>query len=78
MDFKGLITAVFCFLAVILSSSVNERIKKPESLTISEGFINPIGFYNSKPTFSWKLPVLEGVNYQSVTYNFQIKLYSKC
>ncbi len=29
----------------------------PNSLVISEGFKNPIGHYNNKPTFSWKLPV---------------------
>ncbi len=28
----------------------------PQSLTIGEGFINPIGFHDASPTFSWKLP----------------------
>ena len=28
----------------------------PTNLTISEGLTNPIGFYDSNPTFSWKLP----------------------
>ena len=27
----------------------------PNNLTISEGFINPIGFYDNSPSFSWKL-----------------------
>ena len=29
---------------------------KPMSLAVSEGFINPIGFYDATPTFSWQLP----------------------
>ena len=28
----------------------------PLDLTVSEGFKNPIGFYDDTPTFSWKLP----------------------
>lgn len=43
----------------------HESLKSAEHLTISEGFKNPIGFYNPKPTFSWKLPVLENVKSQS-------------
>ncbi|WP_417444152.1 family 78 glycoside hydrolase catalytic domain [Joostella sp.] len=34
-------------------------------LTISEGFKNPLGFYNPEPTFSWKLPVSENIKKQS-------------
>ena len=26
------------------------------SLTVGEGFVDPIGFHDAKPTFSWKLP----------------------
>lgn len=29
---------------------------EPGSLTVSEGFSNPLGFYDAQPTFSWKLP----------------------
>jgi alpha-L-rhamnosidase len=28
----------------------------PYDLKVSEGFTNPIGFYDANPTFSWKLP----------------------
>ena len=42
---------------------VGQEAKQPIQLTISEGLNNPIGFYDSKPTFSWKLP--EGVQSQS-------------
>ncbi len=27
-----------------------------QSLTVGEGFVNPIGFHHATPTFSWKLP----------------------
>lgn len=47
-------------IAVILSfvvSCISDRqIAQPFDLELDEGFSNPIGFYNSNPTFSWKLP----------------------
>ncbi|WP_298763441.1 family 78 glycoside hydrolase catalytic domain [uncultured Polaribacter sp.] len=46
-------------------SCSQENIQKPKELTLSEGFKNPIGFYNPKPTFSWQLPVSENVMSQS-------------
>ncbi|RXP59394.1 rhamnosidase [Lutibacter sp. HS1-25] len=42
-----------------------QQLLKSEELTVSEGFKNPIGFYNAQPTFSWKLPVLKEVKSQS-------------
>ena len=57
----------FCiavFLITIISCK-QKTIQKPQELTLSEGFKNPIGFYNTKPTFSWKLPVLETIKSQS-------------
>ncbi|WP_342807896.1 family 78 glycoside hydrolase catalytic domain [Alteromonas sp. M12] len=29
---------------------------KPHTLKINEGFVNPLGFYDAKPNFSWQLP----------------------
>src|SRR6056297_3386933 len=56
-----------CFvlvLCVALSACKKENLQNvPIDLTVSEGFINPIGFYSDKPTFSWKLPV--GIQAQS-------------
>ena len=34
-------------------------------MSISEGFKNPLGFYNNTPTFSWKLPTAKNVKFQS-------------
>ncbi|MBD0724738.1 rhamnosidase [Flavobacterium sp. L1I52] len=46
-------------LLVLLCSFVQHRNlnQAPTNLTISEGLTNPLGFYDSSPTFSWKLPV---------------------
>lgn len=38
---------------------------KAQDLTVSEGFENPLGFYDADPTFSWKLPALENIKSQS-------------
>ncbi|EMI51843.1 alfa-L-rhamnosidase [Rhodopirellula sallentina SM41] len=37
----------------------------PHSLRVSENFIDPVGFHDSAPVFSWKLPVAEDVESQS-------------
>lgn len=37
----------------------------PKELTVSEGFNNPIGFYDSIPTFSWKLPQNKNIKKQT-------------
>ncbi|WP_242204113.1 alpha-L-rhamnosidase [Aestuariivivens insulae] len=60
--FKGITLFVFVFSIF----SCNEKeIVAPDFLTISEGFKNPIGFYDVTPTFSWKLPVSQNVKSQS-------------
>ena len=46
-------------LLVALCACKKENIQDaPIGLTVSEGFTNPIGFYDAEPSFSWKLPVL--------------------
>tara|TARA_R110002051_G_scaffold318695_1_gene401386 strand:- start:28001 stop:30781 length:2781 start_codon:yes stop_codon:yes gene_type:complete len=56
-----------CIVVLLLGSTscAQEIIEKPKELLLSEGFKNPIGFYNAKPTFSWKLPVSENIKSQS-------------
>ena len=46
-------------------SCAQQIVEKPQELTLSEGFKNPIGFYNNNPTFSWQLPVSEQIKSQS-------------
>jgi len=38
---------------------------KAHSLSVSENFVDPIGFHDSSPVFSWKLPVAGDVKSQS-------------
>ncbi|MFK8059084.1 MAG: family 78 glycoside hydrolase catalytic domain [Polaribacter sp.] len=66
MKIKKLLYLSLCIAFLSLQSCKEEAILiQAENLTISEGFKNPIGFYDSTPTFSWKLPVSEEVLSQS-------------
>ena len=65
MILKNKRATLLWFLALILLSCEESKMIKPENLTVSEGFINPIGFYDATPTFSWKLPVSEHIKSQT-------------
>lgn len=54
---KPLFFSLYCcvFTLFLVSCSTN-NVKAPHSTIVSEGFENPIGFYNASPTFSWQLP----------------------
>lgn len=56
---------VFLVFFVFSNGYSQKGIPSLHSLTVSEGFTNPIGFYNDKPSFSWKLPVVEQIKSQS-------------
>lgn len=60
---------IITFLSIALLSLIacqqKETLEKAIDLTISEGFNNPLGFYDTKPTFSWKLPILANNKSQS-------------
>ncbi|MDP5229764.1 MAG: glycoside hydrolase family 78 protein [Cellulophaga sp.] len=49
----------------LLYSCAENTIAPVQSLTIAEGFENPIGFYEATPSFSWKLPVSDAIQSQS-------------
>ena len=53
------------FLLSFISCNRQARLLKANELTLSEGFVNPLGFYDAEPTFSWKLPALERNKSQS-------------
>jgi alpha-L-rhamnosidase len=57
---------VFLSLLSLIFTSCKEQptLESASELTISEGFKNPLGFYDAKPTFSWKLPVSENIKTQ--------------
>lgn len=63
-NFKYLAYALV-FLSVITSCDSKGSLESATDLTISEGFENPLGFYDANPTFSWKLPVSESNKSQS-------------
>ena len=53
-------------LVFVLSSTVAmfaQSIPAPHSLTVGDGFVNPLGFHDATPTFSWLLP--DGTKSQS-------------
>lgn len=60
-----LITVLALVFFSVLSCTQKETLKRANNLTISEGFKNPLGFYNATPTFSWKLPVSENIKSQT-------------
>ena len=57
-----------CILMILSSltvSQANPLLPPPGDLELSEGFKNPIGFYDATPRFSWKLPDTPEVRVQS-------------
>ncbi|GAA4814969.1 family 78 glycoside hydrolase catalytic domain [Litoribaculum gwangyangense] len=57
---------VLSISSFILTLACSQQIiQKPASLTISEGFKNPMGFYDDKPTFSWQLPLSDNIKSQN-------------
>ena len=64
----------YFFFLLIFSTCNKNFLEKPQNLSISEGFKNPIGFYDPKPTFSWQLPASEKTKTQSA---YQIVAASK-
>lgn len=61
-----LVLLYYCLVLLLpFISFSQENTKAPKSLRISEGFKNPIGFYNATPTFSWNLPVSKNIKNQS-------------
>lgn len=52
-------------LGIFFSCEETYIIEGPKHLTVSEGFKNPLGFYDAQPTFSWQLPLLDAVKKQT-------------
>ena len=55
---------------ILVAETLLARGDAPLVLTVGEGFVNPLGFYDATPTFSWKLPV--GVEYQ-IAYRIEVQ-----
>lgn len=59
--------AVVACIALLASSCTSQeiRVAAPFDAVVNEGFGNPLGFYDVRPRFSWKLPVADNVRSQS-------------
>lgn len=68
------ISILYVVLISLISCKQKETLEKANDLKISEGFENPLGFYNAIPTFSWKLPALDNNKSQSA---YQIVVASR-
>jgi hypothetical protein len=66
---KKIGTTLFCAALAALTYAGGTA----HSLTVGEGFVDPLGFHDSTPTFSWKLPV--GVEQQTA---YQIEVRGAC
>lgn len=63
---KYFLRLVVCFFLISQTACTKKQtLAAAQNLTIAEGFENPIGFYEASPTFSWKLPNMDGVKNQS-------------
>lgn len=66
------LTIIFILQACGISTNeiLSEPVTQPHFLKINEGFTNPLGFYNAKPNFSWRLKpngaVLSQTKYQII------------
>jgi alpha-L-rhamnosidase len=71
MFMKNESKSLSCLIAVLvvilfISCHSEKGSGAPFDLTLSEGFSNPIGFYDESPAFSWKLPA--GMQSQKAYY----------
>ncbi|WP_288956509.1 glycoside hydrolase family 78 protein [uncultured Polaribacter sp.] len=59
----GILFLVSCSSNQNTTTTTNNN--APQDLIVSEGFKNPIGFYDATPSFSWKLPQNKNVKKQT-------------
>jgi alpha-L-rhamnosidase len=53
---QSLLMAVL-FISFLSSCLTSSELFQADKLVVSEGFKNPVGFYDALPTFSWQLPM---------------------
>lgn len=61
---------LWMLLFLLASNGIGYAQNEPTSLSVGEGFVDPIGFHDATPTFSWKLP--DGVQGQTA-YQIEVK-----
>src|SRR5688572_27645548 len=62
---------LFASLLLMLTAAAVAVAKPASSLTVAEGLVNPLGFHDALPAFSWKLP--DGVKQQTA---YQVEVTS--
>ena len=60
MSYTSVLLALFIIIGLPHQMSAKSSLPASD-LRVSEGFVNPIGFHDRTPTFSWKLPTSGGV-----------------
>ncbi len=65
----GVLVSALSLLAAVQACGAPAR-----SLTVGEGFVDPVGFHDATPAFSWKLP--EGVKRQTA-YRIEVRSAGK-
>ena len=55
----------YIFVIAFASCKQTQLLQKTIGLVVSEGFVNPIGFYDDTPTLSWQMPASDDVKNQS-------------
>lgn len=63
--------ATVIFIGACSSYSHTEN-DKPVSLTVGEGFTNPLGYYENTPRFSWRPPLNSGKSTRQSAYQIQV------
>ena len=67
-----IILGLLVFVCACQSSHQESSLLPPPiELTVGEGFNNPLGYYEKKPRFSWKLSTDSQANHQSA-YQIQV------
>ena len=62
---KNIVAASYVLFVMLASCKETQLLIKPNKLSVSEGFKNPIGFYTATPTLSWELPVSSNIKNQT-------------
>ncbi|MGB7325116.1 MAG: alfa-L-rhamnosidase, partial [Rubripirellula sp.] len=61
-------SAYLCLLSILICGVFQAAFAadlQPHSLSVGENFVDPVGFYDPSPVFSWKLPLAEDVKAQT-------------
>ena len=74
---RFLVLTLFTFISAAcgqtdsVSSSKRIPVSAPKDMKVGEGFVNPLGYYEASPRFSWVLPETSNAQFQSA-YRIQV------